>query len=76
VPRYFFNLCSDEYEETDLIGKACPDDLAALGEALAKASSILQQRLLAERFCNSGSIEVEDEESRCVLRLPLRAAAY
>lgn len=76
MPRYFFNFSSEECEEVDLVGRTCPNDLAALQEALNAASSIVQRRLHAETFCNSGTIEVEDEHHRRILTLPLRAAAY
>ena len=76
MPRYFFNVCSDGFEETDLVGKRCPDDIAALHEALCTASAVLQRRISSEGFCPNGSIEVEDERHRTVLTLPLRAAAY
>ena len=76
MPRYFFNVCSDGFEEIDVVGRACPNDVAALQEALSTASAVLQRRLAADAFCASGSIEVEDERHRPVLSLPLRAAAY
>jgi hypothetical protein len=76
VPRYFFNVCSEEAEEIDLVGKSCPNDVAALHEALSTASAILQRRMARDGFCPKGSIEVEDERHRTVLTLPLRAAAY
>ena len=76
MPRYFFNFTSEDCEEVDLVGRTCPDDLAALQEALITASSIVQKRLQREAFCNSGTIEVEDEDHRTVLTLPLKAAAY
>lgn len=76
MKRYFFNVCSREFEEIDLVGKRCPDDLAALQEALSTASEVLRKRLSNEAFCASGTIEVEDERHRPVLSLPLRAAAY
>ena len=76
MPRYFFNVCSEAYEETDLVGRRCANDVAALQEALNTASAIVQQRLAADAFCANGSIEVEDECHRPVLSLPLRAAAY
>jgi hypothetical protein len=76
MPRYFFNVCSDDAEEIDLVGKRCANDVAALQEALIKASNVVQKRLFAESFISTGSVVVEDETHRCVLSLPLRAAAY
>jgi len=76
MPRYFFNFTSEGCEEVDLVGKTCPNDVAALQEALVAASGIVRKRLRSESFCNSGAIEVEDEHHRRVLTLPLTAAAY
>jgi len=76
MPRYFFNFSSEGCEEVDLVGKCCPNDVAALQEALHAASAIMHRRLHAETFCANGTIEVEDEQHRTVLTLPLRAAAY
>jgi hypothetical protein len=76
MPRYFFNLRGDGFEETDLLGKQCADDVAALGEAMGAASRILQARLRADGLTMAGMIEIEDERHRPVMTLPLRAAAY
>lgn len=76
MPRYFFNVCSSEAEEIDLVGRHCPNDVAALQEALLAASEVVQKRLARGTFCPTGTIEVEDERHRPVLSLPLRAAAY
>jgi hypothetical protein len=76
MPRYFFNVLSDDAEEIDVVGRHCPNDVAALQEALNAASAVVHQRLARGAFCPAGTIEVEDESHRCVLTLPLRAAAY
>jgi hypothetical protein len=76
MPRYFFNFSSEGCEEVDLVGKTCPNDVAALQEALNAASAIMRRRLRSETCCPTGTIEVEDERHRTVLTLPLRAAAY
>lgn len=75
VPRYYFNFCSDETETTDTVGEDCPDDIAALKEAMKMASNVLHQQLLFNKI-EDGWIEIEDEDHREVMRLPLRAAAY
>lgn len=75
MPRYYFNVCSDEYETTDCVGEVCENDVAALKEALQTASALIKQQLLFNKV-EEGWIEVEDEEHREVLRLPIRAAAY
>ena len=76
MPRYYFNVCCEGFETTDVIGAHCPNDVAALGEALKAASAVAQKRLLANDLPGGGWIEVEDEQHREILRLPLRAAAY
>ena len=76
MPRYYFNVCCDASEVTDVVGESCPDDLAALSQALRTASAIVQNRLLSDEINLRGWVEVEDERHRPVLRLPLRAAAY
>lgn len=75
MPRYYFNVCSEEHEETDLVGEHCSDDVAALREALRAASAVIEQQLFYNRVRDIW-IEVEDEEHREVMRLPIRAAAY
>jgi hypothetical protein len=75
VPRYYFNICLDEADTTDLVGRECPNDVAALGEALREAGEILRRQLFFNKV-EDGWIEVEDEDHREVMRLPLRAAAY
>jgi hypothetical protein len=77
MPRYFFNVCGDGFEETDLVGRYCANDVAALSEAMSTASQVLHDRA-ADAFALSdqGAIEIEDERHRPLLTLPLRAAAY
>jgi hypothetical protein len=76
MPLYFFNIRGEGYEETDLVGKRCKNEVAALSEAMSIASEIVQQRLADLYVAHPGAIEVEDERHRMVLSLPLRAAAY
>jgi hypothetical protein len=76
MPRYFFNVRSSGFEETDLVGRTCSDDVAALAEAMGEASRVLRELLQQDALSDSGSIEIEDERHRTVLTWPLRAAAY
>lgn len=76
MPRYFFNVRGSGFEETDLVGKTCADDVAALAEALGEASRVLKDLLSQDALSDHGEIEIEDERHRTVLTLPLRAAAY
>ncbi|MDT9600055.1 DUF6894 family protein [Sphingosinicella rhizophila] len=76
MPRYFFNICSDAFEEVDIVGRTCRDDVEALSEAMSAAGLVLRERLRSDAICLAGTIEVEDEGHRRVLSLPLRAATY
>lgn len=76
MPRYFFNVRGNGFEETDLVGRTCPDDVAALAEALGEAGRVLKDLLREDALSNCGEIEIEDERHRTILTLPLRAAAY
>ena len=75
MPRYYFNICSDEFEETDMVGEQCLNDVAALKEAMRAASEVVREQLWHNRVADAW-IEVEDEQHREVMRLPIRAAAY
>jgi len=75
MPRYYFNLCMEESETTDVVGRECADDVAALSEALKEAGEIVRRQLFFNQV-EDGWVEVEDEQHREVMRLPLRAAAY
>jgi hypothetical protein len=76
MPRYFFNVRSSGFEETDLVGRSCPNDVAALAEAMGEAGRVLRRLLNEDALSDNGAIEIEDERHRTVLTLPLRAAAY
>lgn len=76
VAHYYFNLCSDDEELTDVVGQSCEDDVAALEAALRMAGDVIQKRLFRNTAIEEGWIEVEDEQAHTVLTLPLRAAAY
>ena len=76
MKRYFFNVRGEGYEETDLVGRRCKNDVAALGQAMAIASEIVHDRMAVLHVAHPGQIEVEDELHRPILTLPLRAAAY
>jgi len=76
VPRYYFNVCCDGSETTDVIGEVCADDVEALALALRTAGGWLQRGAFTSHSVHDGWIEVEDERHREVMRLPLMAAAY
>ena len=58
-----------------MVGEHCANDIEALQEALRQASSVVEQQLFFNKVVDAW-IEVEDENHREVMRLPLRAAAY
>jgi hypothetical protein len=62
MPRYYFNVCCDSFEATDVVGHRCSDEVAALAHAFSEAGDIVRKRLVLNQ--------------REVFRLPLRAAAY
>ena len=75
MPRYYFNVCGDDFEETDVVGEHCNDDVGALREALRAARGVVDDQLFYNKVVDAW-IEVEDEQHRAVMRLPIRAAAY
>ena len=76
MPRFYFNVCCDRFEATDVVGEHCRDRTAAHGEALRAARAIVRKQLLTDDLPQQGWIEVEDESHRTVLRVPLRSVAY
>ena len=58
-----------------MVGEHCANDVEALKEALRQASSVVEQQLFFNKVLDAW-IEVEDEDHREVMRLPIRAAAY
>ena len=76
MPRYYFNLCCDRFEATDIVGEHCRDKAAARQQALRAARAVVRKRLSSDDLPKLGWIVVEDEQHRPVLRVPLRSAAY
>jgi hypothetical protein len=74
MPRFFFNIDCDFYKATDLVGEDCPDSMAARAEACRTAREIVRETLVRGAV-PSGWIEVEDEDHRPVLVVPLRQVA-
>ena len=75
MPTFFFNVDCDDTQLTDIVGEDCACAEEARHEAHRLARELVQQRLLDGRHPSAGWVEVEDEEHRPILRLPLRAAA-
>jgi hypothetical protein len=76
VPRYYFNVRCDRFEATDVVGEYCRGPSAARFEAMRAARDIVRKQLLSDEGPQRGWIEVEDEQHRPVMRVPLRCAAY
>ena len=75
MPTFYFNLRSDDFDATDTIGEYCHSGDEVRKRALIAARSIVQQELVNGGVPSDGWIEVEDEEHRPVLSIPLREAA-
>lgn len=75
MATYYFNVRCDEFETTDLVGEECDSLSSIRGEALRAARELVLSDLLSGRVPHRGWIEVEDEEHRPVLTLPISAAA-
>jgi acid stress-induced BolA-like protein IbaG/YrbA len=73
---YYFNVLDGEHEEIDVVGKACPDDVAALSEAFRVASDVLQRRLIYDSCSAAGVVEVESEDHQLLFSMPVSAATY
>jgi hypothetical protein len=75
MPLYYFNVRAEDCATVDLVGQRCRDRLRVRSEAVALAGEIVRARLEREAIGFGGWIEVEDEEHRPVMVVPLRAAA-
>jgi hypothetical protein len=76
VPLYYFNVCCDGAETTDLVGEVCANDVEALAHALRTAGGWLHKSAFTHHSVHDGWIGIEDERHREVMKLPLMAAAY
>ena len=76
MPKFFFNIHCDTYQATDLVGEVCSDAVAARFEAHRTARELVREALSNGEFPQRGWVEVEDEQHRPVLILPLKAVAF
>ena len=74
MPTYYFTLRGEGFELPDLAGKALPDDAAARAEAERLAAELVENALITGATPPDAVLEVDDEEMRPVLALPLNAA--
>ncbi|HEX8061822.1 MAG TPA: hypothetical protein VF535_01260 [Allosphingosinicella sp.] len=75
MPTYYFNLRGENFELPDLAGKRLSDDGAARLEAERLAAELIESALIAGTLPPDAVVEVDDEQMRPVLALPLNPAA-
>jgi len=75
MPTYYFHLRGENFELPDLAGKRLDDDAAAREEAERLAAELVESALIAGTVPPDAVVEVDDEEMRPVLALPLKPAA-
>jgi uncharacterized protein DUF6894 len=74
MPIYYFNVRGEDFELTDLAGKTLSDDAAARAEAERLAAELVESALVAGALPPDAIVEVDDQELRPVLALPLNMA--
>jgi hypothetical protein len=74
MPTYYFNLRGENFELPDLAGKSLSDDAAARTEAERLAAELIESALIAGNPPPDAVIEVDDEQMRPLLALPLNPA--
>jgi hypothetical protein len=75
MPTYYFHLRGEGFEVPDLAGRECADDSAARAEAERLAAEIIENALISGEPPLAATVEVDDEELRPLLALPLVTAA-
>ena len=74
MPTYYFNLRGADFELPDLAGKSLSYDSAARAEAERLAAELVESALASGHPPPDAVVEVDDEEMRPVLALPLNPA--
>ena len=74
MPTYYFHLRGEGFEVPDLAGRECADDSAARAEAERLAAEIIENALVSGEPPLAATVEVDDEELRPLLALPLLPA--
>lgn len=74
MPTYYFNVRGQDFELPDLAGKSLSDDSAARDEAQRLAAELVESALISGRLPPDAIVEVDDEQLRPVLALPLNPA--
>jgi hypothetical protein len=71
MPTYYFNLRGENFELPDLAGQTLSDASAARAEAERLAAELVESALMSGAVPPDAVIEVDDEQMRPVLALPL-----
>jgi hypothetical protein len=74
MPTYYFNLRGENFELPDFAGKSLSDDAAARAEAERLADELIESALISGNLPPDAVVEVDDEQMRPVLALPLNPA--
>jgi hypothetical protein len=74
MPTYYFTLRGQDFDLPDLAGKSLSDDSAARAEAERLAAELVESALAAGSVPPDAVVEVDDEQMRPVLALPLNPA--
>jgi len=74
MPTYYFNLRGKDFELPDLAGKILSGDAAAREEAERLAAELVESALNSGTLPPDAVVEVDDEQMRPVLALPLNPA--
>jgi len=74
MPTYYFNLRGEDFELPDLAGKHLSNDSAARAEAERLAAELVESALISGAVPPDAVLEVDDEQMRPVLALPLNPA--
>jgi hypothetical protein len=75
MPTYFFNVRGDGLDVPDLTGRVCADAAAARAEAERLAAELAETARAAGAAPPAAVVEVDDEEQRPVLALPVAGQA-
>lgn len=71
MPIFYFNLRGEGLDQPDLTGRDLPDEAAARAEAERLAEELIETARAAGLPPPAATIEVDDEELRPILALPL-----
>ena len=76
MPIYFFNVRGDGLDVPDTAGRICAYPASARREAESMAADLVATALSSGATPPDAVIEVDDEEQRPILALPLREARH